>query len=160
MKLNAVYTTFNNIKYYPTQYEDYLVSQYGRVLSIKWGKKKLLKPFSTGKYLCVNINRKSIKIHTLMADTFLGDRSGKQVNHKDGNKSNNHKNNLELVTDKENVNHAFKILKRKPSFGNMRITQEQKTRIIQYKDQKLSNDKIGLLVGFSGVHIGRILKQL
>lgn len=51
-------------------------------------------------------------IHLLVADQFLN--SGKyrdpntklEVNHKDGNKRNNHVDNLEIITRKENVNHS------------------------------------------------------
>lgn len=48
-------------------------------------------------------------IHCLVAESFLGPRNGRDVNHKDLNKKNNHISNLEYLTHKENINHAMKI---------------------------------------------------
>ena len=49
-------------------------------------------------------------IHSLIWETFVGDiPKGLQINHIDGNKSNNRLSNLELVTPAENIHHAYKI---------------------------------------------------
>ena len=45
-------------------------------------------------------------LHRLIACTFIGDITNKTVNHKDGNTLNNHVGNLEIVTIKENIEHA------------------------------------------------------
>lgn len=57
-----------------------------------------------------NLGKKIYKtIHSLVADAFLGRiPDGKEINHIDGNKSNNCITNLEYVTPKENVLHAIK----------------------------------------------------
>jgi hypothetical protein len=53
---------------------------------------------------------KSYRIHSLVAEYFIGTRpEGYQVNHIDGNKTNNHVSNLEYVTRKGNSEHAVKI---------------------------------------------------
>lgn len=64
----------------------------------------------------LNGNGKSINvtIHSMVARAFIenykseGIGKGKCVNHKDGNKLNNNLSNLEVVTIKENIQHAFK----------------------------------------------------
>lgn len=49
-----------------------------------------------------------IKIHQIVAKQFLGDVNPPYVvNHKDGNKHNNSVDNLEIITDKENIYHAW-----------------------------------------------------
>ena len=61
-------------------------------------------------------------IHRLVAEYFLEKPEGKNVvNHKDCNRSNNHVDNLEWVTTKENIEYAFKVgnLKRCPITGRM-----------------------------------------
>ena len=51
--------------------------------------------------------RKGAKIHQLVAAAFIGPcQEGKELNHKDGIKTNNHVSNLEYVTHKENQHHA------------------------------------------------------
>lgn len=48
------------------------------------------------------------EVHVLVAMAFIGDRAGSLiVNHKDCVKLNNHWTNLEYITQRENVHHAF-----------------------------------------------------
>lgn len=72
-----------------------------------------LKPFLHNGYLQVHLyhNRQRIQktIHSLVADKYLGPcPAGMEINHKDGNKLNNHPSNLEYVTHKENIRHAVR----------------------------------------------------
>lgn len=63
---------------------------------------------NSGRYLALSINTAPEKyIHRLVASAFLPNPEGKAtINHKDGNKSNNHIDNLEWATYSENVQHA------------------------------------------------------
>lgn len=52
---------------------------------------------------------KVFEVHRLITKTFIDNvENKKEVNHIDGNKLNNNINNLEWVTHKENINHAWK----------------------------------------------------
>ena len=92
----------------------YHISNHGRVKSLKFGKERILKPSLIGKgYPAVSIcyskkKQKCELIHKLVAFAFIPNLDNKpQVNHKDGNKLNNHIDNLEWVTIKENIQHAW-----------------------------------------------------
>ena len=93
-------------------YEDYEVDTNGRVWSFKSGiktEKKL--SFRANGYLSVGLSTngkfKNCLVHRLIMLTFCGE-SNLQVNHIDGDKTNNNLTNLEYCTASENIRHAFK----------------------------------------------------
>lgn len=64
------------------------------------------------KLLIVRTKKKgfSRKIHRLIIETFVGKiPKGLEINHKDGDKTNNNLYNLETVTHIENMRHAYKM---------------------------------------------------
>lgn len=72
----------------------------------------ILKPFDNKGYERIELKNGDIKskklIHRLVAEHFIPNPLNKsQVNHKDCNKKNNHVDNLEWVTNKENAQHAI-----------------------------------------------------
>ena len=55
-----------------------------------------------------NMKKKTVRVHRLVADAFILKRKGKnQVNHKDGDKTNNNVENLEWVDNSENQLHSI-----------------------------------------------------
>jgi len=69
-------------------------------------------------YLSLSKNSKSVKhlIHRLVMLAFVGE-SDLQVNHKDGDKSNNRIENLEYVTSLQNLRHCIDVLGKKRGEG-------------------------------------------
>lgn len=78
-----------------------LVSNLGRIQ--RNGIEIIPKTFSYNGYLVLKVNGKQRRVATLIANAFLPKQDGKnQVNHIDGNKTNNRVDNLEWVSNKEN----------------------------------------------------------
>lgn len=100
-------------------FEGYIVYDDGQI----YGPRCPLKPFmGRGGYLKVclskNNKRKWIYVHRLVCELFIPNiLNKKEVNHIDGNKLNNKKENLEWVTRSENNLHAFRIGLKKAKKG-------------------------------------------
>lgn len=126
-------------------YEDrYYISNYGQVISFKQFKARILKLRHFKGYMGVvlyhpNGKSRTHMIHRLVANAFIGESPSDvhQVNHLDGNKSNNHVKNLEWVTPSENVLHSIKTGLRVPSVGEQhgraKLTWEQVNQIRSMK---------------------------
>src|SRR5271157_3975669 len=100
----GVMETWKKIEGYDGKYE---VSTEGRIRK----NDRIIKQCGvcTG-YLGCKLNRKTKLVHRVVAEAFiLKTREDLEVNHKDGIKKNKHANNLEWVTRKENVKHAWKL---------------------------------------------------
>lgn len=94
----------------------YQISNLGRVKSLKYRKsneERILVLNGAAKHgyymvgLCKNHKRKYTTVHRLVAEAFIPNPENKpQINHKDENRRNNHVDNLEWVTAKENLNYG------------------------------------------------------
>lgn len=93
-------------------YGRYVVSDHGHIFNT-YGRR--LKPNDIGDgYHQVTLygqgDRKSMLVHRIVAKLFVDNPHGySEVNHKDGNPSNNHWSNLEWVTASQNVKHAYDL---------------------------------------------------
>ncbi len=103
----------------------YEVSNLGRVKRILSSNStmagKILKPLF-GKYLRVHLyapgRNKRVSVHSMVLEAFIGTRpTGMVGNHKNGNKHDNRKENLEWVTPSENTKHGFDVLHRNTPRG-------------------------------------------
>lgn len=97
-------------------YEDlYMIDEQGIVISFHYSKPRQITPIvtpQTGYYMINLIDKNGVqkikKYHRLVAETFIPNPENKRcVNHKDGDKLNNLKTNLEWNTYKENTQHAL-----------------------------------------------------
>ena len=136
-------------------FEDYLVSDDGIVFSNKTGSLKEMKlNKNVSGYLTVSLhsshkktdkNKRGIvtcHVHRLVAMTWIPNPKNKQmVNHKDGNKQNNHVSNLEWVTSSENTVHAYDILKNKRYSKPVVQTTLEGDFIAKYESLKKAQDE-------------------
>lgn len=88
-------------------YDNYYISNFGRVISTKFNKIKYLKQsVSAGYYyinICQNGKHKLKHIHRLVAETFIDNPNNHlQVDHIDGDRTNNNIENLRWVTPQGN----------------------------------------------------------
>lgn len=94
--------------------EDYEVSNLGRVKSLKNGREKILRIGTNTKgynhlVLSLGGKQKCITIHRLVCEAFIENKHNyKQINHKDGVKTNNNVENLEWCNNSTNQKHACK----------------------------------------------------
>jgi len=96
-------------------------------------------------------------VHRLVADTFIGNPFGLEVNHKDCDKHNNIIKNLELVTRSENKKHADKNNR---GAGTQRLTRDQILEIRSMYDLGYKSSVIARQFGIKPGHVNKIGKRI
>jgi hypothetical protein len=143
----------------------YLISNEGKVLSVKFG--KILKTSKNRHgYEIVSLGykkRKTHYIHKLVALNFVENPFNKKtVNHIDGNKLNNNFKNLEWLTMKENINHAYEIGLKNSCIGeyhyNCKLKKTDILKIFSLKN-KMNQREIADLYNVNKSTIGFILNK-
>lgn len=123
-----------------------MVSQCGDIFNENTGRKLKVHDNGNG-YIKVTLTIGGIQyqkyVHRMVAECYLLDKSI-QVNHKDGNKSNNHYSNLEWVTNSENQIHAHKtgLKKNGNQLWNGKFSKEDIEKIFALKKQGEKQYKI------------------
>ena len=86
--------------------ENYCINEYGLILNIRT-RGEIIPSVGKKGYLQVCLtNKNTYSVHRLVALTFIENKENKpEVNHKDGNKLNNHVSNVEWNTTQENLEH-------------------------------------------------------
>jgi len=108
------------------------VSNMGNIRSYKRMQNVKYYPDARG-YSRFKINDITIKVHRLVAQTFIPNPEGKKfVNHKNGIKTDNRSENLEWVTNKENMEHAVKNGYYKNNHSV--VWEEKKRKVACYND--------------------------
>lgn len=150
----------------------YQVSNYGNVRSLNYHREKRIKNLNQRNrngYNVVTFNgisHKTFMVHRLVLCTFENKPLDYhlQVNHIDGNKRNNMIENLEFVTQKENVRHAFDIglrtIRRGCQIKNSILTETQVIEIKNLlKDGNMMQKDIAIMYGVHKATINDIHKE-
>ncbi len=125
-----------------------------------------LKFFKTAKgYMSQSIRGKTVRLHRVVATAFIPNPDNlPEVNHIDGNKLNNHVSNLEWVTHKQNMEHAYKTGLARNGFGDEAprsiLTQEQVNEIRRSYirgDKQFGQTALGRKFGVTNSCVWRII---
>lgn len=151
----------------------YSISTFGRVRRDVSGKgtykNKILSPGKASHgYLNVTLsmdgNLKTHTVHSIVANTFLGDiPRGYNVNHKDTNKLNNRLSNLEYLTPSGNLIHAYangKVAPKGSSAGMAKLIESQVLDIrMEYKKGGVTQQELAEKYGVCRTVIVYILSR-
>lgn len=146
-------------------YEDGSVASYkkrhGHATIVVEQQQRILKLYrNTKDYLLFDANpKRAIKVHRVVALAFIPNPLNKeQVNHIDGNKRNNHVNNLEWVTNSENQIHANKNdLRASPKGKNNYQFDKEHENCKKVEQYSLNGELLNTFVSFA--QAGRSLNK-
>lgn len=158
---------FNELKYI-AEYPRYAATKDGTIYSFHSNKFLKLVKKPNG-YMVVSLSNqgkvRQILVHRIIASLFCNKpQDCNQVNHMDGDKTNNHSFNLEWVTAKQNNDHALSTGLKTPGFigegednPSHKLTEIQVERIIDLRLDGFSNKRISDLLKINSNTVNGIL---
>ena len=99
--------------------------------------------------------------HRMVYETFYGPiPKGMEINHKNGVRDDNRPENLEAMSHAENVRYSKNVLGVDfTTYGNARMTKEQRDQIFQLYEQGFTQKKIAEIVGFGKSQISNVIQK-
>ncbi|AKU43340.1 HNH endonuclease [Bacillus phage Silence] len=150
-----------------TNYKGYFVDKAGNVWSSKRKELTKLSPQSNGRgYLQVTLSTnektRTKLVHRLVAETFLGTVNNLTVNHKDGDKTNNSLENLEIVSQKINNRHSWEIglSKKGEKHSRAKISDEKLILMIKDIEGGLSTVKAARKYNLSQSYVSKVMRKI
>ena len=119
--------------------------------------RKLVPATSPNGYLRIGLRDKKnsrhwYSVHRIVAKAYIpNEKNLPQVNHIDGNKQNNHVENLEWCTQVQNVEHAYRIGLRKPTRSRPTAQIDSSGNVVQYYESQTAAAK-AFGVSLSSIH--------
>lgn len=144
--------------------EKYLVSDYGDIINIRTKYELQHSPCKKHGYHLVGSHvshNGTPLVHRIVYETFIGDiPKGLQINHLDGNKSNNHLSNLEVCTASENIKHAIRTGLLTPhkgeDIGTSKVTTEEVKQMYELFKVGYPNEHVGEIFGLHSRYVSLI----
>jgi hypothetical protein len=150
-------------------FHGYEVTEDGQVFSYRRGSKTLLRGVLNGSgYIQVRVvgpkGRALYLLHRMVAQAFVANPEGKpHVNHIDGDKRNNRAENLEWVTNKENIQHSWRIGLRcgndGAKNGRAKLNEEQVAEIRELLSQGARQVDVAAQFGVGQAQVSRIARR-
>lgn len=109
-------------------------------------------------YLSIDKNYRHLFVHRIVAEHFISKRPSDKhfVNHKDGNKQNNHYTNLEWVTVSENHKHAYRMGLMSQKGENHASNKLNNKQVMQIFNSKSTHSQLSKKFKVSQATIGNI----